>query len=252
MALISDRLDALLDVLFKSREWSLGRLRICRATDGNGAQIVNARSGEWLPIPRGPLPGKVTEFKRICIRYVDQTVIEFLQRSRRLFKSSGTIPRGPLPCNVIWPLVSANICCFPFFSSELDRLRQFSPAILRNCPNLRLIDSFDIYPAFPAGDNVGASSRQALAKWLLTPRGDGLPKILQCPLYSAGIEGIKGAFVYASEPANFIIIISNQYADFVPFEEENNLTGEQLTLRQLDLANWLMVEAKAGPSEPNK
>ncbi|KAI3411179.1 hypothetical protein GPALN_003262 [Globodera pallida] len=37
----------------------------------------------------------------------------------------------------IWPLVNDNICGFSLCSSVLDRLRQFSPAILRNCPNLR-------------------------------------------------------------------------------------------------------------------
>ncbi|KAI3411177.1 hypothetical protein GPALN_003260 [Globodera pallida] len=140
----------------------------------------------------------------------------------------------------IWPLVSANICCFPLFGLHLDRLRQFSPAILRNCANLRSIYSVVFFPAFPAEDNAAASSRQALAKWLLTPRGDGLPKILECPLYSAGIEGIKASFVNASEPINFIIRL-RPFAGIVPFTEENNWTGERLTLRQIDEDYWLLV-----------
>uniref|UniRef100_A0A183BHW8 F-box protein n=1 Tax=Globodera pallida TaxID=36090 RepID=A0A183BHW8_GLOPA len=82
-------------------------------------------------------------------------------------------------CQKIWPLVNDNICGLGLFKSFLDYLRQFSPAILRNCPNLRLIDSFGVFPEFPAEDNAGASSDRALAKWLLNPRGDGLPKILQ-------------------------------------------------------------------------
>uniref|UniRef100_A0A183CIK7 F-box protein n=1 Tax=Globodera pallida TaxID=36090 RepID=A0A183CIK7_GLOPA len=71
-----------------------------------------------------------------------------------------------------------NICGFALDSSRLDRLRQFSPAILRNCANLRSIDSYGLFPEFPAEDNANASSNQAVAKWLLTPRGDGLPKML--------------------------------------------------------------------------
>uniref|UniRef100_A0A914IE90 Uncharacterized protein n=1 Tax=Globodera rostochiensis TaxID=31243 RepID=A0A914IE90_GLORO len=41
---------------------------------------------------------------------------------------------------------------------------------------------------FPAENNAGAS---ALGKWLITPRRDGLPKMLQCNLYLDEMEGLK-------------------------------------------------------------
>uniref|UniRef100_A0A183C9N3 HECT domain-containing protein n=1 Tax=Globodera pallida TaxID=36090 RepID=A0A183C9N3_GLOPA len=144
----------------------------------------------------------------------------------------------------IWPLFTDNIYRLVLEPARLDRLRLFSPAVLCNCANLRSLSCYGLIPEFPAEDNAGASSAQAVAKWLLTAREDELPKMLFCAFYSGKMEGLKKAFVNASKPVNFIIRM--RYSDIESFVLQNNLTGETLRLSGDD---GLLVRCPIGREE---
>uniref|UniRef100_A0A183CPY8 DUF4283 domain-containing protein n=1 Tax=Globodera pallida TaxID=36090 RepID=A0A183CPY8_GLOPA len=73
------------------------------------------------------------------------------------------------------------------------------------------------------------------------------------------MDGLKRAFVNASEAVNFIIRIRHSAFGFKPFELTNNFTGERLTFRQVTLRRseflsrteefWLLVRCPIGREE---
>ncbi|KAL3121320.1 hypothetical protein niasHT_008302 [Heterodera trifolii] len=149
---------------------------------------------------------------------------------------------------------SAHIRSIIFKIDYPRALPQFTPSILFDCPLLRSIASFDVlFPVFWPSDSANAWDGQAVAKWLLRPRPDGVPKMLRTDftysdIWKERIDGLKTAFANASSsPAQFIIILYFRISRFdrssppLPFNLINNLTGERLTLAQIDKGIFLLV-----------
>uniref|UniRef100_A0A914HEM9 Ferritin n=1 Tax=Globodera rostochiensis TaxID=31243 RepID=A0A914HEM9_GLORO len=262
MALLSNRFDALVDIHFKTSKWALGHLEVHRSADGTGARIVKEHDDgifEHLPIAQGPPPAKLIGFKHLLINYIDHTVIAFLRHilfdvgiTLQLIIFESSTQSWGIIAQQIWPLLSSNINGMELIDETIRQLRsRISPTVLCDCANLRSICS-DVLPQWPADDRREASDRQALTKWIHTPRQDGLPKTFQyCGpmLPDTVLNGFRETFLNASTAVNYIIVLNHEFApagdedepaDYVPFDLKNEQTRERLAFRRQDNHAWLM------------
>ncbi|KAL3076427.1 hypothetical protein niasHT_039916 [Heterodera trifolii] len=255
IAMISRRFDYYVDEHFKTRKWSLGDIRIKRKIDENGTkemEIIRNSDKKSLPIPQIQLPRKVNGLGALFIDFIDRNTIAFLHRLRPLFTlcsinlviETGNDPIMELILRNIWPMIAKNICGMRLSADTFHNFRKFVPSILNDCPSLRSVSFWrfeTLLAEFPAIDSAMASDGQALAKWLLTPRPDNLPKVLRCiPHKCPGnlllhIGAFKEAFANASSPVNFIVVFvfGRRYSSSVaPFGLTNELTREQLAWKR--------------------
>ncbi|KAL3114046.1 hypothetical protein niasHT_014949 [Heterodera trifolii] len=238
IALLSRRFDCLVDEHFKTRRWALGFVRIGHKIGKNGTTEL-AINNSWakLPMPDKALSSKVIGFKCFIISCCDQNaLVAFLHHFRAVFDAHGTV----LAIHA-WNDRTLDT----HSTTDLRKMNQFAPTILSDCQSLRSIASFDVlFPVFWPSDSANAWDGQVVAKWLLRPRPDGVPKMMRVDFtyshkWEERIDGLKTAFANASSSSGpFIIVIYFWHRAFrfcrlippLPFNLINNLTGERLTL----------------------
>ncbi|KAI3416285.1 hypothetical protein GPALN_005825 [Globodera pallida] len=265
LALLSNRFDCLVDKHFKTRKWALGKFEIRMQEKEKIVQIVKrVKYGrmQWLPMPQQPLPDGLVGFNEISVRYVDQAVIEFLDRILRHVGANITLQptifysSWHIFAHQIWPMLKPNISRM-MFDDKSDFMghggyftqlrRHLSPAVLRECANLRSIDSVYLYPiGSAADDSLGTSNGKALSKWLHTPRGDGRPKVLKFNAWHSPyhvtktFKELKKAFVNASSSVSYVVRVDAYFAHTEPFVVENGATRECLTLHRARGNAWML------------
>ncbi|KAL3096215.1 hypothetical protein niasHT_026155 [Heterodera trifolii] len=210
IALISHRFNIYVDKHFSARKWTLEFIRIRRKIGENGTnqmEIVNSHA-KPMPTAQIRLPRKVIGLRFIRITYVDQNAIAFLHRFRPLFATCQiylTLCTSDdrileLIIHNIWPMLGKNIHGMEFVANGFRRLRQFVPSFLSDCPSLRFVFSDYVsnhFLEFPCDDNAMASDGQALAKWLLIPLQNGVPKVFRCwmdsdeGIFASTLEALK-------------------------------------------------------------
>uniref|UniRef100_A0A183BW71 Similar to n=1 Tax=Globodera pallida TaxID=36090 RepID=A0A183BW71_GLOPA len=214
--------------------------------------LIQLVGRKFVPLlfPQTSLPDNIIDFNQINISYIDNNVVSFLHRIKRLFNNTDitlwlNIGSDQGRCwsiikTLFWPMMASNCTSMLIDGTTVAvLLALISPTVFRDCAKLRSIEIYanDLLPDGPADDQEGSTAGQALSKWLHTPRMDGRPKMFR----SAGpaqldqqLAHLKETFLNAIIPVSYIIaIVDLALGDDEPFELKNGRTGERLIYRQV-------------------
>ncbi|KAL3102950.1 hypothetical protein niasHT_025858 [Heterodera trifolii] len=250
LALISPRFNALVNKHFNGKsELTIWRsIEIRKEIEKRQATLfvrIGGANYKKFPLSDHLLHNKIC-FKDLHIEYIDHSVITFLRANQQIW-DKGTTLQLDIEENFIiwhafalriWPMFAPNIRQLSFFDGHhLDCLRRHISQSILSDLNINSINSGRIFPDSIADDGPNATARQALSKWLHTPRSDRQPKQLTCcdssePPNINWITILREEFLRATTPsANYIIRFGYFEATPIePFELMNERTKEMLTL----------------------
>uniref|UniRef100_A0A183C6W5 SH2 domain-containing protein n=1 Tax=Globodera pallida TaxID=36090 RepID=A0A183C6W5_GLOPA len=257
-ALINARFHSVVNTHLQGRKWSMGELHIRRAAAGTGAEIRipkhdddNKNDGtnfEVLAIATSPLPASIIGINSLNIWYIDQQVITFLHRIRRLFRSDIALEFSIQPTeHRSWSIMARQI--WPLIGHGVDTLvnmkkSDFALLLQHISPTCSTDDGqIDVIPPARRGNHrhaerVGHGRQMPAAndlyEWLHVLRPDGRPKVLIFPKWKRPWarlrRNLKQTFAEASTAARFIIYTPVPRRFQQRFNEENALTQERFAL----------------------
>uniref|UniRef100_A0A914GX57 Uncharacterized protein n=1 Tax=Globodera rostochiensis TaxID=31243 RepID=A0A914GX57_GLORO len=273
LALLSDRFDALVELHFKTRKFTIGTFQIHNSNCRSGVVIATYNIVDLIfmkfPIPEAPAPDNLIGFGCIYIRCtgldsLDQTLAASFRHIRSLFKLGITLELDisdekqknfAVLVKEFWPLMATNISKLIIGNlNYVVQLRNYiSPTFLHDCVNLRAIGTaeglfFCDLPATPEE----VSAEQAVFEWLHTPFKSGIPKMIKgdftwTPQNFRKMEELKKTFLYASSPVSYIISRCVTFGGVEPFELENERTQERLTYSRRKLRSHVFRLLVRGP-----
>uniref|UniRef100_A0A183CKL0 Alpha-L-fucosidase n=1 Tax=Globodera pallida TaxID=36090 RepID=A0A183CKL0_GLOPA len=148
VALLSVRFDALVDKFNEGTKFSIGHLEIQRASSGRKGAAIKKKVGRKLvPLlfPQTSLSDSIIDFNQINISYIDNNVVSFLHRIKRLFNNTDitlwlNIGSDQGHCwsiikTLFWPMMASNCTSMLIDGTTVAPMTKRAVLLVKLCPS---------------------------------------------------------------------------------------------------------------------